>query len=111
MSLVMFMAKSMIKRAMRNMSDMPRPSDSAYKGTGRAFTNNDNVIDTLWVGMTTDQLIKSFGTPESKTITSSAEEWTFLNINGPDTTTIVTIRNNAVSGWVNKVTPTELLTG
>lgn len=57
---------------------------------------DDNVIDTIWVGMSAAQLQAAFGRPASQQSNYDGSVlWSYPNM-------IVTLERNAVKGWTYK---------
>ena len=58
-----------------------------------------DVVETIWAGMTTDQLRTTFGTPQSKENSDGREIWVYSNLNGQGTRTAITIQNGVIKQW------------
>lgn len=102
-SLMMYLAKRVISKAfgvdaISPKSAQPQRKSNPYK-TNSANQNSQDVVDTIWVGMSVDQLLKSFGEALTKQYVAGGEVWTYLNLNGQGTQTAITIRNGMIVTW------------
>lgn len=103
LSLIFLMVRKMLERAFGG----PLPKDfmgaPSAKGTGRTnrpYPPQGDVIDTIWIGMTKDQLLQSLGSPESRIISGlHSQVWTYARWNGQNTPAKVTLTEDKVSAW------------
>lgn len=105
MSLVFFMVKRILARAFGNM-----PSSNNHQphtDSRSANQNSNDVVETIWAGMSATQLRATFGTPFKKENVKSGEIWTYANLNGIDTETDVSIKDNQVTNWFVKSTSSK----
>lgn len=104
---MMYLVKRALSKAFNGqMPQTPRghqrqsqqPSKNTYAHTS-ANQNHHDVVETMWVGMSTEQLRRSFGWPLQKETSVEGEVWIYANLNGQGTQTSITIQNAAVTGW------------
>ena len=112
-SLMMFLVKRMLAKAfgmsagdLRHTAQKRAYQPSAghtarnpYTQRSTANQNHVDVIETLWVGMSVEQLKSAFGMPQSKQTVAGGEVWTYANLNGQGTQTIVSITGGKVASW------------
>lgn len=69
-----------------------------YKNNN-ANQNTSDVVETIWVGMSTAQLVKTFGPALTKQYSGTREIWTYLNLRGQGAKTAIAIQNGIVVNW------------
>ena len=94
-SLVMYLAKRALARAFGQMQQPQQPRSNPQPAEG------NDIVETMWAGMSIDQLRATFGTPQSKQATASGDIWVYANLNGQGTETSITITNGVVTSWQN----------
>ena len=94
LALVFAMLKRVLERAFRGATP---PINDHIKRPRPSAPHNDNVIDTIWIGMSAAQLQTAFGHPHRQ---ESKPDGTYL-WSYPDME--VTLERNAVKGWTRKV--------
>jgi len=98
MALIFFLIKRAMKRAFGNVADF----DQQAQQTRQAHRppHSADIIETLWDGMTTSQLIASYGQPDQKYRDGQAREiWTYTRMTGRTDPTEITIENGSVTKW------------
>jgi hypothetical protein len=94
MSLIFYLAKRILaqifnSRPMSRSDDAPNP------------VSQKDIVETIWAGMSRDQLHTSFGMPQSKENTQGGEVWVYANLNGQGTETSIVIEAGLVKSWKN----------
>lgn len=97
MSLIFYVVRRMLARTFGNMPQPQHPSQS--QSTPRQSSSGHDVVETIWAGMSLDQLRTTFGTPLSKETIQGGEIWTYANLNGQGSRTSITIQNRQVTSW------------
>lgn len=115
MSLIFFLVKRMLAKAFgadmldpqahNRTTPQQRPSSSQPYSQRTANQNTLDVVETMWVGMSADQLRAAFGVPLSKENIAGGEVWIYANLNGQGVQTAITIQNNLVAHWQDIRTP------
>lgn len=107
LSLIFLMVRKMLERAFGG----PLPKGFAHPGQGGpqargaergrpSYTPRGDVIDTIWIGMTKDQLLQNLGAPESRTISGlHTQVWAYPRWNGQNTPAKVTLTEDKVTAW------------
>jgi hypothetical protein len=109
-TLMMFLVKRMLSKAFG--VNMPNPQNADRQKKPNPYKNNSanqnslDIVDTIWVGMSVAQLLKSFGPALTKQYRGSREIWTYLNLKGQGTQTAVAIENGSVVNWQDMRSPT-----
>lgn len=102
-SLMMLLVKKMLSRAFGveaiNPQDAPKQRKTNPYKNNSANQNSLDIVETIWVGMSTAQLVKSFGPALTKQYRGTQEIWTYLNLNGQGTQTAIAIENGVVVNW------------
>lgn len=100
---MMYLAKRMLSKAFGVDAINPKGANAPRKQNpyknNSANQNNADVVDTIWVGMSVHQLLKSFGEALTKQYVANGEIWTYLNLNGQGTRTAITIKNGVIANW------------
>lgn len=113
MSLIFYLVKRMLAKAFgvdafnpqNGRKTAPKQPSQPYSNYQQTANQNAlDVVETMWVGMSAQQLMSAFGSPSTKQIVAGGEIWTYANLNGNGTQTAVTIQNGLVSSWQNKQT-------
>lgn len=92
----------LVKRALaRVFGQMQQTQQSTRQQSSSA---SHDVVETIWAGMSINQLRTAFGTPQSKQNIQGGEIWVYANLNGQGTETAITIRDGVVSNWKNQQT-------
>ncbi len=103
LSLIFLMVRKMLERAFGGPlpKDFSQTASSQRSGrTNRTYTPQGDVIDTIWIGMTKDQLLQNLGSPESRVISGlHTQVWTYSRWNGQNTPAKVTLIEDKVSAW------------
>lgn len=103
LSLIFLMIRKMLERAFGGPLPKGFMGPSSAKGTNRTnrpYTPQGDVIDTIWIGMTKDQLLQSLGSPEARVISGlHTQVWTYARWNGQNTPAKVTLIEDKVSAW------------
>ena len=109
MSLMMYLVKRALSKAlgghMPGAQNRTRPHPSSQTSQQNTYSrptshqNQDDVVETIWVGMSTDQLRRSFGAPLQRETVANGEIWSYANLNGQGIQTRVAIHKHAVTGW------------
>jgi hypothetical protein len=102
-SLMMMLVKKMLSKAFGvdaiNPQNAPQQrKQNPYKNNS-ANQNSLNIVETIWVGMSTAQLIKSFGPALTKQYRGTQEIWTYLNMSGQGTQTAIAVENGIIVNW------------
>jgi len=93
--LILFMVRRIIARAFGNIQEAQNNATPPHR-----HQNDGSVIETIWAGMTTTQLTRTYGEPERKNkIGPDSEVWTYSNFEGSPLPTDVTIQHGKVTGW------------
>ncbi len=103
MSLIFYLVKRALARTFGNMPEphqQPNPQNTS---------SSHDVVETIWAGMSVNQLRTTFGTPKSKQNSQGGEVWVYANLNGQGTETEITIENGMVAGWKDKVSSSSSL--
>ncbi len=96
MSLIMYLVKRALAKSFGNM---PQQNSQHPQYKPQPSQPQHDVVETIWAGMTTDQLRTAFGAPQSKEKNEANEIWVYPNLNGHGTQTRITIENNAIKQW------------
>ena len=103
LSLIGYLIKRALSRAFGGQNPFDPASPHSHRHDQPTRQHDANVIETIWVGMKTDQLLKNFGSPQSKQVIPYGAVWTYANLNGAaGTETEVTIQHDAVVSWQDK---------
>lgn len=99
----MYLIKRALTRAFGNMPQQSqnRAQQNAPHYPPRNTPPSQDVVETIWAGMSIAQLQQAFGAPSSKQVTASGEIWTYSNLNGYGIQTAITIEGGAVKSWVD----------
>ena len=95
LALVFAMLKRILERALGG-APLRGPQHEGIKRPRSEPPKDDNVIDTIWVGMSAAQLQAVFGDPASQQSNNDGSVlWSYPNMS-------VTLERNAVKGWTYK---------
>lgn len=72
-------------------------------GVPKGQAPDQNVVETIWVGMTVSQLIAAFGHPQRTEKKGTQDIWVYTNITGHGAETAISLDQNRVSDWQNHV--------
>lgn len=100
---MMYFAKRMMSKAFgvdttQAQQTSTQRKSNPYKNNS-ANQNSVDVVETIWVGMSTAQLVKSFGPALTKQYSGNREIWTYLNMSGQGTQTAVAVENGTIINW------------
>ncbi len=100
----------LVKRALaKSFGNMQQHNSQHPHQRPQSSQPQHDVVETIWAGMTTDQLRAAFGTPQSKENSKEKNEesseggeiWIYSNLNGQGTRTAITVENQKVKSWTN----------
>lgn len=102
-SLMMYLVKRMLAKAFGagpiNSQPHQNPKNWNPNRTSSANQNRQDIVETMWVGMSASQLVNSLGPALTKDYSGNREIWTYLNLKGQGTKTAVAIENGIVVNW------------
>ncbi len=99
MAFIFFLIKRAMKRAFGDVADMERQAQQA-RPSQRHQTSSQDVIETIWDGMSSAHLIDSFGAPDQKLRSSPIGEiWIYRHMAGRTSPTEIHIENGSVTKW------------
>jgi len=101
MAFIFFLIKRAMKRAFGNVADFDQQAQQDQR-TGQAHRppHSADIIETLWDGMSTSQLVASYGQPDQKYRENQTREiWTYMRMTGRTAPTEITIENGSVTKW------------
>lgn len=101
---MMLLVKKMLAKAFGFDAMPPQTASPKHRKTNPYKNNSANqnsldIVETIWVGMSSAQLMKSFGPALTKQYRGNQEIWTYLNLNGQGTQTAIAIENGVVVNW------------
>ena len=94
MALVFYVVKRVVTKAFGDM-----PSYNPQPHPAQQNTPHQDIVETLWEGMSAGQLRQSFGSPQEIVRSGNSEVWVYANLNGQNTPTSVTLENGIVTYW------------
>ncbi|HOO49884.1 MAG TPA: hypothetical protein PLK94_01200 [Alphaproteobacteria bacterium] len=99
MAFIFFLIKRALQRAFGDVASMQAEAQNDPTRAAR-HGNTSDIIETIWIGMSADQLRMTFGAPTSKEkVSFTQENWIYQKWQGRDTPTKVTLENNKVTSW------------
>jgi hypothetical protein len=102
LSLIFYLVKRALARAFGNVQQAQQSSRTHADPYQQSSSAGHDVVETIWAGMSINQLRTAFGTPQSKQNIQGGEVWVYANLNGQGTETAITIENGMVSNWSNQ---------
>lgn len=103
MSLVFFLVRRALTKTFGQMNG-PQPDVSRHPHAPRPTpsrpTQQSDIIETIWVGMSTAQLRQSFGEPTTIQRNGAREIWSYPRLDGQHGhTTEITVENGLITKW------------
>jgi hypothetical protein len=106
-ALIFYLVKRLLARAFGQMNqpvDIQKSKDESsdiFEVRGHQ-PRDQNVVETIWVGMTASQLIAAFGHPQRTEKKGPQDIWVYTNITGHGAETAISLDQNRVSDWQNR---------
>lgn len=97
MSMLFFLIQRALAKAFGQAAERTGDTSSPH----RQHSTQD-IVETIWVGMSASQLRNSFGSPKAIRPTPSGEVWTYSNLSHVGGDTDVVMGNGVVQSWGNK---------
>lgn len=96
LSFIAYLIKRAMTKAFQNVKDFENAQNAGMKRPA----NSADIVDTIWAGMTEDQLLATFGHPDTRFRNSAETEiWHYTKWNGQNTSTEVILSNRQVTSW------------
>lgn len=101
MALMFFIIKRALKKAFGGSVDMGSfDINNPPHARNTPDQQDDTIVETIWAGMPAQQLIKTFGQPQTVTKTGiNSEVWVYPIFNGKLEPTEIQIENEAITKW------------
>ncbi|MDY0029040.1 MAG: hypothetical protein RBR86_03760 [Pseudobdellovibrionaceae bacterium] len=100
MAFIFFLIKRALQRAFGDVAAMRQAGTQNDPSRAANHSSTSDIIETIWIGMSSDQLRMTFGAPTSKEkLSFTQENWIYQKWQGRDTPTKVTLENNRVTSW------------
>lgn len=106
-ALIFYLVKRLLTKVFGQMNrpvdrEKPKNQSSDIFGVSRGQAPDQNVVETIWVGMTTSQLIAAFGHPQRTEKKGPQDIWVYTNITGNGAETAISLFQNRISDWQNE---------